>query len=81
MLDDRIALITGASRGIGAATAQLLARHGAAVAANYAANDAAARRAVADIAAGQAVRSWSAATVPAPRSWLSAGRASAGSRS
>jgi 3-oxoacyl-[acyl-carrier protein] reductase len=35
MLRNRIALITGASRGIGAATARLLARHHAAVAINY----------------------------------------------
>jgi 3-oxoacyl-[acyl-carrier protein] reductase len=34
-LNGKVALITGASRGIGAATAQLLARHGAAVGVNY----------------------------------------------
>jgi 3-oxoacyl-[acyl-carrier protein] reductase len=35
LLQDRIVLVTGASRGIGAATAKLLAAHGAAVAVNY----------------------------------------------
>jgi 3-oxoacyl-[acyl-carrier protein] reductase len=51
MLNDRIVLITGASRGIGAATAQVLARHGAAVAVNYATNGAAARHVVDGITA------------------------------
>jgi len=47
-LTDRVALITGASRGIGAATAVLMAEAGADVAINYHAN-----RAAADQVAGQ----------------------------
>lgn len=51
MLDDKIVLITGASRGIGAATARLLAQRGAAVAVNYVTNSGAASRVVGDITA------------------------------
>ena len=43
---EKIALITGASRGIGAATARLAAKHGWAVAVNYLANEAAAQSVV-----------------------------------
>src|ERR1700693_135719 len=49
MLEHKVVLITGASRGIGAATARLLAKHGAAVAVNYIHNAAAAERVVQDI--------------------------------
>jgi NAD(P)-dependent dehydrogenase (short-subunit alcohol dehydrogenase family) len=45
----KVMLITGASRGIGAATARLAARHGYDVAVNYASNKAAAEAVVADI--------------------------------
>ncbi|ACY17518.1 SDR family NAD(P)-dependent oxidoreductase [Haliangium ochraceum] len=51
MLRNRIALVTGASRGIGAATARLFAAHGAAVAVNYHRNQAAAEAVVEDIEA------------------------------
>ncbi|HUR90998.1 MAG TPA: SDR family oxidoreductase [Ramlibacter sp.] len=47
---DEVLLVTGASRGIGAATARLAARRGYAVAVNYANNRAAADEVVRDIA-------------------------------
>jgi len=51
-MNDKIALITGGSRGIGAATALLAARQGWAVAVNYQANAAAAQGVVDRIRAG-----------------------------
>ncbi|MDC7714450.1 SDR family oxidoreductase [Vogesella sp. LYT5W] len=54
---DKVLLVTGASRGIGAATARLAAQQGWAVAVNYHRNQAAAQAVVADIhaAGGRAV--------------------------
>lgn len=51
LVRDRVVLITGASRGIGAATAKLLGQHGAAVCVNYYSSEAAARDVVDAIAA------------------------------
>jgi 3-oxoacyl-[acyl-carrier protein] reductase len=57
LLNNRVALVTGASRGIGAATARVLAANGAAVAVNYAKNAEAAEAVVRDIreAGGRAI--------------------------
>ncbi len=54
---NRVAIITGASRGIGAATARLAAKNGYAVGVNYRSNRDAAERVVADIeqVGGQAI--------------------------
>jgi 3-oxoacyl-[acyl-carrier protein] reductase len=51
LLQGRVALITGASRGIGAATARLFARHGALVGVNYHASPERAQEVVASIEA------------------------------
>jgi 3-oxoacyl-[acyl-carrier protein] reductase len=51
LLQGHVALITGASRGIGAATARLFAQHGAAVAVNYHASPQRAQEVVASIEA------------------------------
>ena len=49
MLTDKIALVTGASRGIGRAAAKKLAEHGAYVYVNYLGSEAAAQETVAEI--------------------------------
>lgn len=49
MLNNKVAIVTGASRGIGAATACLLAQHHAKVVVNYFSNAAAAQQVVEDI--------------------------------
>jgi NAD(P)-dependent dehydrogenase (short-subunit alcohol dehydrogenase family) len=56
-LDNNVLVVTGGSRGIGAATARLAAQQGYAVAVNYAANSVAADEVVRDIeaAGGRAI--------------------------
>ncbi len=49
LLRDRVVLITGASRGIGAATAKLMGQHGAAVGVNYYGSEAEAHKVVESI--------------------------------
>jgi 3-oxoacyl-[acyl-carrier protein] reductase len=51
MLKDKVAVVTGSSRGIGAAIARLLASHGAKVVVNYTSNREAGQAVVADIVA------------------------------
>src|SRR5690348_8393304 len=57
LLEGHVVLVTGASRGIGAATARLFAQHGAAVGVNYNASAARAQEVVEDIhaAGGRAI--------------------------
>jgi 3-oxoacyl-[acyl-carrier protein] reductase len=59
-LNGKVAIVTGASKGIGAAIARTFAEAGAAVAINYASNKADAERVVGEItkAGGKAVAIW-----------------------
>lgn len=52
ILEGKVAIVTGSSRGIGAATAELLAQHGAKVTVNYAKNQEAGAATLARIEAG-----------------------------
>ena len=52
ILDGRVAIVTGSSRGIGAATARMLAQHGAKVAVNYNKDREAGAKVLADIESG-----------------------------
>jgi len=66
LLSNKVALITGSSRGIGAATARLFAENGAAVVVNYFANSEAANAIVKDItqSGGKAIAIQADATNP-----------------
>jgi 3-oxoacyl-[acyl-carrier protein] reductase len=67
LLRDQVALVTGSSRGIGAATVKLLAQQGAKVAVNYRCNEEAARAVLDEIegAGGQGILVGADVTVPA----------------
>ena len=66
-LDGKIALVTGASRGIGAATARLLASSGAHVAINYARSADHAQKVLAEIRAGGGTAELFPADIADPR--------------
>lgn len=66
-LEGKVALVTGASKGIGAEISARLAAEGAAVAVNYSSSKQAADRVVAAIIAKGAKPSRSMATWPTPR--------------
>lgn len=53
MNDDRVAIITGSSRGIGAATAKLLAKEGYRICVNYCSDEAAANAVVSELASSR----------------------------
>ena len=80
LLDGRVALVTGATRGLGRAIARTLAREGADVAFNYTRADAEAATLVEEIrrrrAARAAVQGLGAAIGPASRRWCGGSRPS-----
>ena len=52
-LREKVAIVTGASKGIGAGIALAMGREGAAVAVNYSSNEAAARKVVGEVLAAE----------------------------
>lgn len=66
LMKDRVVLVTGASRGIGAATARLLGAQGAAVAVNYLRSETAADGVVDAITASASTSSPPASPSPTP---------------
>ena len=69
LLSGQVALVTGASRGIGRAVAKTLAAHGAKVWINYHRSEGAARSVGAEIEAAGGNSAWCARMSRSPRTW------------